>query len=221
MRCWSASRLRPRRKASSSPSPLRCISSNNRRFGNFQRCRTTPARSTRSRRTSFACSATRRACGSSSCCATGERSVGALQDELGLDSGGTSQHLAALRRIGLVESRREGTSVYYRVADARVFDLLEAGRGDHRTPARRAAVDPARARDARDRRSCSSPGWARSRSAALLAARAGARSRPGSGCRRPGAPCVGVAGFWALATGDAVGAGFTSVVRPAPRRRRR
>src|SRR3954453_22485084 len=57
-----------------------------------------------------------------------ERSVGALQAALGLDSGGTSQHLAALRRIGLVESRREGTSVYYRVDDAHVFDLLEAGR---------------------------------------------------------------------------------------------
>ena len=58
----------------------------------------------------------------------GERSVGALQAELGLDSGGTSQHLAALRRIGLVESRRDGTSVYYRVDDERVFDLLAAGR---------------------------------------------------------------------------------------------
>jgi ArsR family transcriptional regulator len=58
----------------------------------------------------------------------GERSVGTLQAELGLDSGGTSQHLAALRRIGLVESRREGTSVFYRVDDETVFDLLEAGR---------------------------------------------------------------------------------------------
>jgi ArsR family transcriptional regulator len=58
----------------------------------------------------------------------GERSVGALQAELGLDSGGTSQHLAALRRIGLVESRREGTSVYYRVHDEHVFELLAAGR---------------------------------------------------------------------------------------------
>jgi DNA-binding transcriptional ArsR family regulator len=58
----------------------------------------------------------------------GERSVGALQAELGLDSGGTSQHLAALRRIGLVESRREGTSVYYRVDDERVFDLLAVAR---------------------------------------------------------------------------------------------
>ncbi len=58
----------------------------------------------------------------------GERSVGALQAELELDSGGTSQHLAALRRIGLVESRRDGTNVFYRVDDERVFDLLAAGR---------------------------------------------------------------------------------------------
>ena len=58
----------------------------------------------------------------------GEQSVGALQTELSLDSSGTSQHLAALRRIGLVQSRREGTSVYYRVDDERVFDLLTAGR---------------------------------------------------------------------------------------------
>lgn len=58
----------------------------------------------------------------------GERSVGALQAELELDSSGTSQHLSALRRIGLVESRREGTSVLYRVTDERVFDLLAAGR---------------------------------------------------------------------------------------------
>ena len=58
----------------------------------------------------------------------GERSVGSLQADLELDSGGTSQHLAALRRIGLVESRREGTSVYYRVDDERVFELLAVAR---------------------------------------------------------------------------------------------
>lgn len=58
----------------------------------------------------------------------GERSVGALQSELDLDSGGTSQHLSALRRIGLVTSRREGTSVYYRVEDDRIFDLLAIAR---------------------------------------------------------------------------------------------
>jgi ArsR family transcriptional regulator len=58
----------------------------------------------------------------------GERSVGDLQDALGLDSSGTSQHLGALRRQGLLESRREGTSVYYRVRDPRMFQLLETAR---------------------------------------------------------------------------------------------
>src|SRR6478736_390287 len=55
----------------------------------------------------------------------GEQTVGALQAAIELDSGGTSQHLAALRRQGLVEARREGTSVYYRVRDPRVLELLE------------------------------------------------------------------------------------------------
>ena len=55
----------------------------------------------------------------------GERTVGALQAALELDSGGPSQHLAALRKQGLVASRREGTNVYYRVKDPRTLDLLE------------------------------------------------------------------------------------------------
>lgn len=58
----------------------------------------------------------------------GERSVGELQKALDLDSSGTSQHLGALRRLGLLESRREGTSVYYSVRDPRMFQLLEAAR---------------------------------------------------------------------------------------------
>lgn len=55
----------------------------------------------------------------------GERTVGDLQAALDLDSSGTSQQLALLRRQGLVESRREGTSVYYRVKDPRTLKLLE------------------------------------------------------------------------------------------------
>jgi len=55
----------------------------------------------------------------------GERSVGSLQDELELDSSSTSQHLAALRGQGLLESRKEGTSVFYRVKDPRTLELLE------------------------------------------------------------------------------------------------
>ena len=64
---------------------------------------------------------------------------GRSSSELGLDSRGTSQHLAALRRIGLFHSRREGTNVFYRVDDERVFDLLAAGRDYHRPPADRAS----------------------------------------------------------------------------------
>jgi len=58
----------------------------------------------------------------------GERSVGELQAALSLDSSGTSQHLAALKRHGLLESRRERTSVFYRVRDARMFQLLEVAK---------------------------------------------------------------------------------------------
>ncbi len=58
----------------------------------------------------------------------GERSVGDLQGELGIESSGTSQHLGTLRRLGVLESRRDGTSVYYRVKDPRMFDLLEVAR---------------------------------------------------------------------------------------------
>lgn len=58
----------------------------------------------------------------------GERSVGDLQHELGLDSSSTSQHLGAMRRQGVLESRRQGTSVYYRVRDPRLFQLLATAR---------------------------------------------------------------------------------------------
>jgi ArsR family transcriptional regulator len=58
----------------------------------------------------------------------GEQTVGKLQAELEIDSSGASQHLAAMRRQGLLESRREGTSVYYRVRDPRTFQLLETAR---------------------------------------------------------------------------------------------
>ena len=58
----------------------------------------------------------------------GERTVGDLQAELNLDSSGTSQHLAALRQQGLLESRRAGTSTYYRIRDPRVSQLLAVAR---------------------------------------------------------------------------------------------
>ena len=47
---------------------------------------------------------------------SGERSVGDLASELGVSIANVSQHLGVLRSRGLVESRREGTSVIYRLA---------------------------------------------------------------------------------------------------------
>ncbi len=58
----------------------------------------------------------------------GERTVGDLQNELQMDSSGTSQHLGVLRRHGILDGRREGTSVYYAVRDPRIFQLLEVSR---------------------------------------------------------------------------------------------
>lgn len=58
----------------------------------------------------------------------GERTVGDLQAELQMDSSGTSQHLGVLRKHGVLDSRREGTSVFYSVHDPRIFQLLEVSR---------------------------------------------------------------------------------------------
>jgi ArsR family transcriptional regulator len=58
----------------------------------------------------------------------GERTVGELQAELELESSGASQHLTAMRRQGVLENRRAGTNVYYRVTDPRIFQLLEIAR---------------------------------------------------------------------------------------------
>jgi ArsR family transcriptional regulator len=54
----------------------------------------------------------------------GERTVGDLQAELELDSSSTSQHLAALRQQGVLDSRPVGTNVYYRIRDPRISELL-------------------------------------------------------------------------------------------------
>jgi rhodanese-related sulfurtransferase len=55
--------------------------------------------------------------------ANGERTVEALAGEAGLSLANTSQHLQVLRQTGLVTSRREGTSVHYRLAGPEVFEL--------------------------------------------------------------------------------------------------
>jgi rhodanese-related sulfurtransferase len=58
--------------------------------------------------------------------ANGERSVELLARQVGLSVANTSQHLQLLRRAGLVTSRRDGTSVHYRLAAPEVFELYRA-----------------------------------------------------------------------------------------------
>ena len=60
--------------------------------------------------------------------AQGERTVDSLAGETGMSLANTSQHLQALRQGGLVESRKAGLFVHYRIADAAVIDLSNAVR---------------------------------------------------------------------------------------------
>lgn len=48
----------------------------------------------------------------------GELSVGQVQSLMGLSQSALSQHLAVLREQGVVATRREGQTIYYRLADA-------------------------------------------------------------------------------------------------------
>jgi DNA-binding transcriptional ArsR family regulator/rhodanese-related sulfurtransferase len=58
--------------------------------------------------------------------AQGERTVESLAGEVGLSLANASQHLQALRQASLVEPRKQGLYVYYRLADPAVFDLSAA-----------------------------------------------------------------------------------------------
>ena len=53
-----------------------------------------------------------------------EMSVGALVETVGLGQSATSQHLAKLREEGIVATRRDAQSIFYRIADPRVTDLM-------------------------------------------------------------------------------------------------
>ena len=55
----------------------------------------------------------------------GELSVGELVQRLALPQPQVSNHLACLRWCGFVEARRDGRTVYNRIADERVKAMLE------------------------------------------------------------------------------------------------
>ena len=58
--------------------------------------------------------------------AQGERSVEGLAKATGMSIANTSQHLKQLRQAGLVDSRKEGTSVIYRLSGEDVVKLFNA-----------------------------------------------------------------------------------------------
>jgi DNA-binding transcriptional ArsR family regulator len=56
----------------------------------------------------------------------GERSVGALVDAVGLTQSALSQHLAKLRAAGIVATRRDAQTIYYRLASAAAGSVMKA-----------------------------------------------------------------------------------------------
>lgn len=57
--------------------------------------------------------------------ADGELSVSALQARIGLSQSALSQHLALLRDQGVVATRRESQTIYYRIADHAALRVIQ------------------------------------------------------------------------------------------------
>lgn len=55
-----------------------------------------------------------------------ERSVGELVRAVGLSQSALSQHLARLRRDGIVKTRREAQTIWYSIASAEATEILAA-----------------------------------------------------------------------------------------------
>lgn len=53
----------------------------------------------------------------------GERCVSDILDIVGGSQANVSKHLSVLKRVGLVDSRRDGLNVYYRITDEGVFTI--------------------------------------------------------------------------------------------------
>ncbi|MEX2381138.1 MAG: metalloregulator ArsR/SmtB family transcription factor [Opitutales bacterium] len=55
----------------------------------------------------------------------GEKTVGTLVDETGLNQANASRHLQSLVQAGLLQRRKEGNFVYYGIQDSTVYDLCD------------------------------------------------------------------------------------------------
>jgi DNA-binding transcriptional ArsR family regulator len=87
--------------------------------------------------------------------AEGEQTVGQLNETVDLSQSALSQHLARLRALGLVATRREGQLIHYRLVDGPVRRLIDtlhsiycatapSRDGPRRSPSGRARSAPSR-----------------------------------------------------------------------------
>lgn len=56
----------------------------------------------------------------------GEKSVGEIEQACQASQSSVSQFLKGMRLEGLVQSRREGKQVYYKIVDPRILDLIRS-----------------------------------------------------------------------------------------------
>ena len=54
----------------------------------------------------------------------GEKSVRELEDGLGIRQPGLSQQIAGLREAGLIQGRKEGKHIFYRLSDPKAAELV-------------------------------------------------------------------------------------------------
>ncbi len=57
--------------------------------------------------------------------ARGESAVNELAQKLGLHQSNASKHLSLMREHGLVNSRREGSTIYYSLSDRRIYEAIK------------------------------------------------------------------------------------------------
>lgn len=57
----------------------------------------------------------------------GEKNVSALAALVGISESAVSHHIRSLRQMKLVQARREGKEVYYRVEDEHIIALFQQG----------------------------------------------------------------------------------------------
>ena len=55
----------------------------------------------------------------------GEKSVGDISTSLGINQSLVSRHLSILRQRGVVQTRRDGTTIYYQISDTQIFQTCD------------------------------------------------------------------------------------------------